>query len=443
MPTNADAERVLTQQRLGAHSFEGQSVPITRSCVAKFLADGVLSIDSTIYAPDQGLLCVFKSCKRLNTWVDERVVGRIEDVPHCEEMLKVIRNSLCAEPDELPLQDMLDEINSDRPTKFRWVMHWLAYRFQRAGCTPFTNLWFVGESRGIGKGTLIGLMGYLIGGINVGKVNQSDVEKGWSDSLANRELLEWDEFKSVRGLHDLSDFIKRVTGNPTIQTNKRNVGGTESPNVAMHIFSTNQPNPMMTDKNDRQNTFIGTTTDMVKWEERCKALYDHSKPAGVFADARLISGFAGLLSGISIDLAFVNRPLVTEKAMSLRMRSQDTFLRWVCAGKMVDAYRMRGFHTWEDLFDRYVSWVRDYALHSKPCDLNEFKERMRAHKIVKAEDESRKNVSGCEGSRRVPICLDIKPSQHGGVDEDGGLDEADDAGPALVGITGGKVRARL
>jgi len=104
---------------------------------------------------------------------------------------------------------------------------------------------------------------------------------------------------------------------------------------------------------------------------------------------------------------------------------------------MLDAYRTKGFHTWENLFDRYMSWVRDYAHHSKPYDLNEFKERMRAHKIVKMDDESRKNVSGCVGSRRVPIPLNHKPSQHGGVDE------ADDVAPALVGISGGKVWADL
>jgi len=139
---------------------------------------------------------------------------------------------------------------------------------------------------------------------------------------------------------------------------------------------------------------------------------------GVFADERMVTGFAHLLGSIRLDLGFVRKVLVTEKALSLRSRSQDTVLRWVCAGKIAEVARNRGYVDWEGLYDLYLHWVRDYAMHSKPYDLTEFKERMRAHEIVGPKDEPRKvKVGIVSKTKRVPVFDKINPSQHGGEDE--------------------------
>jgi len=422
-----DVERHLKQQRLGTYTFENRTFIVSAQDISNFFLNGVLTMSATIYAPGSPLLCLFNGQKRLNTWKDCRTKG-VEDhmraSPAVEGMLKVIRNSLCDEPDELSLDEMIAEINSDRQTPFRWVMHWLGARYQFPGFTPFTNLWFVGESRGVGKGTLVLLMGLLLGRANVGKINKSDIEKGWSGSLANKELVEWDEFKTKSGMHDLSDFIKLMTGNPTISVNYRLVGDVEMPNVAMHIMQTNNKNPMLTDKNDRQNTFVGTTSNFAHWRDQIAKLFA-GDGVGEFADDRIVTGFAHVLQTTKVDFAFIKAPLVTKKAVALRNNSQDPVLRWVISGAMEELARSdKKFEEWERLYDLYRYWVQDYVIHHKPYDLSEFKERMRHYEIVGEKDEPRKVGHGpMRTTKRVAMFNKIMPSDHGG--EDLPLDEDD------------------
>jgi hypothetical protein len=386
----ADARRILMNQRGGTQSLSGVLQTVTADDVKLFFATGMLRLEGTIYAPGCPDFVTFSDEKRLNVYTDKRKEGDTDHISCTEELLKIIRNSLCAEPDEIPFDEMIKEIQSDRATPFRWTMHWLAARYQMPGFAPQTNLWFIGKRRGTGKGTLVSVMRELLGSQTVGKASQEDIAKGWTDGLLNRELIEWDEFKAPGGWRDFNNLLKEKTGNSTLTVNRRNVGVSTHPAVAMHIFSSNEDKPILVEEHDRQNTFIETCDNSV-WTARAKALWNQTTRE--FTDSDMTSGFAALLNEIEIDIPFICAPLMTPKRAYLLGVSEDTVKRWVESGG-ADDYRSEERPSgttarWEDLHDGYKEWVRERT-HNKPEDLKGFKQAMKKHGYAAAEDEIRK-----------------------------------------------------
>ncbi|WP_046864744.1 DUF5906 domain-containing protein [Microvirga massiliensis] len=396
---SSNARRILMMQRGGTVQIGGIWQTITADDIKLFFSTGLLHLEGTIYAPGCGDFVIFSDEKRLNTYVDKRLAGDTDHLANTEEFLKVIRNSLCNEPDELPLAAMLDEINSNRPTPFRWVIHWLAARYQKPGFAPQTNLWFIGKRRGTGKGTVISAMRELLGGQTVGKASQEDIAKGWTDCFLHKELMEWDEFKASGGWRDFSNLLKEKTGNSTLTVNRRNVGVSTHPAVAMHIFASNESKPILVEEHDRQNTFVETCDDPA-WTARAKALWNQTTRE--FVDPNMISGFAALLNEITIDIPFICAPLMTPKRAYLLGISEDSVKRWVEGGG-ADSYRTDkqpcgGTVVWEALYNDYKVWVRDYT-HHKPEDLKGFKQTMKDHGYA-AKDDPALKVKQPDGTRK-------------------------------------------
>jgi hypothetical protein len=271
-------------------------------------------------------------------------------------------------------------------------MHWLAARYQRPGYAPQTNLWFIGPLRGVGKGTLVSVMKNVLGGKAVGKANQLDIQKGWTDSLFGYELIEWDEFKAAGGWFETSNLIKAQTGNETIQINARNVGGSTQPAVAMHIFSTNDEKPMRVEEWDRQNTFVATTGDPA-WAGRAKALWNEETRE--FHDEELVSGFAALLNEIEVDYKFICRPFGTEKRAELRDAFGCSVGKWFRDADLEDL--RNGLIELEALHRQYRDWVKDH-LHARPEDIDEFKRKMMTGGWMKAVTTT--TGSRSDGTRR-------------------------------------------
>jgi hypothetical protein len=284
-------------------------------------------------------------------------------------------------------------------------MHWLAARYQMPGFAPQTNLWFIGELRGVGKGTLIQLMRVVLGGSTVGKASQEDVAKGWTDCFLNKELVEWDEFKAADGWRKFSNLLKEKTGNDELTVNQRNVGVTVHPNVAMHIFSTNEERPIMVEDFDRQNTFINTTIDHA-WKARAKGLFDQTTRE--FVEPNLPSGFAALLNTIDVDVAFITAPLMTEKREELRASSEDSVKTFVSEGG-TDYLKDEEKIEWTTFHDSYRYWVNDHT-NMKSDDLKEFKRKIEKYgygtsfvSSIKLPDGRWKSARMCKLSLPVAV----------------------------------------
>lgn len=369
-PDRASAVRSVFQMYGGLMNLGGIPQVISMDDVKVYASVAIVTFARTIYAPGMPDFVVFAGKKCLNTYLDERLVGNDDDIDAAEEFLKVVRGSLCNEDGDLGLVEMIDEITGPEVTPFKWVMHWLAARYQIPGFSPMTNLWFIGRQRGTGKGTLVDAMRGVMGSQAVGKANQGDVAKGWTNSLSGHQIIEWDEFKAAGGWREFNNLLKEMTGNKTFLTNERNVGGNSHPNVAMHIFTTNEERPILVEANDRQNTFINTTED-VAWRARSTALWNPI--TSEWAEGRFLSGFAALLNSIEVDIGLVSRPFKTTKFTELAEGSSDTVEQWVGEG---GAEHTRGNAVpWDDLHLNYKSWVRDH-LNAKADDLKEFKRKM-------------------------------------------------------------------
>jgi hypothetical protein len=402
----------LLNERGGTLAFGGTLAVITQDDIKNFLSSGIMSFPAITYAPGAGDFVIFQHQKRLNLYRDQRIAGDTDHIFVTEEFLKIIRNSLCAEPEELGLEAMLAEMHGSNPTLFRWVMHWLAARYQRPGYAPQTNLWFIGPLRGVGKGTLVSATNGVLGGSAVGKANQLDIQKGWTNSLFGHELIEWDEFKAPGGWVETSNLIKAMTGNETIQINARNVGGAMHPAVAMHIFSTNDEKPMRVEEHDRQNTFVATTEDKA-WAGRAKALWDEESRE--FHEPNLVSGFAALLNEVEVDYKFISRPFLTQKRSELRDAFGCSVGKWV---RTADRdFLENGIWGLEALHTYYRDWVKEH-LHNKPEDIDEFKRKMLTGGWMKEastttgsrKDGSRRSVRGyrliTEGAQDVQAVID-------------------------------------
>ena len=388
----AQAVARVFQEHGGLQAIAGQTQIVGLDDVKAFFSVGIVHFKAITYAPGMPDFLWFNGERRLNVYLDRRIDGEEDDIPATEEFLKVIRNSLCDAPDELDLLAMLNEIDGPAPTPFKWVIHWLAARYQMPGFTPQTNLWFCG-SRGTGKGSLMSVMRQIMGPKAVGKVDASDIARGWTTSLFGAEVIEWDEFKG-NGWHDFNRFIKEKTGNQTYSATQRNVGDTLHPAVAFHMFSTNDPYPIFVEKDDRQNTFL-KTNGTEEWKSRAKGLWT---PTGELVDDKIVTGFAALLNNVAVDIAFIKTPLVTALKTSLASHfDDDTILQWIESLKDNSV----GWETpsWEDLHREYRAYCQNHT-STKAMDLKAFKAAMTNDGHAKVSVGKKRMVDGSRKSVR-------------------------------------------
>ena len=389
----SNAFSALFQFYSGKTAWNNIQIHVGENDIKEFLSKYKVTFSCVTYIPGASPFVVFNDELRLNTYQDKRLTGDTDHIPDIEEWLKIIRNGLCAEPDEIDLVAMIDEINSDAPTKFRWVMHWLACRYQRPGYATGTNLWLLGTKGGIGKGTLVTVMAKILGGNAVGRAKQEDIKRGWDDTLMGHELLEWDEFKCPDGWHAFNSMIKKWTGNETIQVASRNKTPVEHPATAVHIFTCNDKRPVNVEEHDRRNTFIETVkgADQHLWAARTRGLFDLETRE--FKNPNLASCFAALLNSIDIDLKFINTTLETEKRLELKQLSQDTIKTWFEDDDIHDYWPSGEADNWSQVYYRYKEWFKDGGYHGKMPDVSVFKKTMEEYGFAYGKSTSRKNVA--------------------------------------------------
>ncbi len=344
-------------------NVNGLTIVLTLSDIKMYIKNFVRYLDDTTYAPLCDDFVTFKHENRLNIYIDRRVKADIDciAVDGLEELLKIIRNGCCGAEDELSYVEMIDEILSDKPTEFRWVMHWLAIPYKYPGMTTQTNLWLIG-ARGVGKGTLVGAMRRLLGDVNT--LQKDEIAKGWFDTMFGCTLLEWDEFKA-EGWYDFNNMIKKQTGNETVQITSRNKQAKTHPAVCQHIFTTNEDTPLYVSSDDRQNTFVQTAKEGSIWIERAKQ-FNMSK---TLDDKDVIKGFGALLDQIEIDEDFVFHPLMTPMRQKFVEKfADDSITMWYES----DPNFYGSKPTWEEMHKSYVDYCRSH-LHVKSYDIKKFK----------------------------------------------------------------------
>jgi hypothetical protein len=153
------ARKMLYQQHNGLQ----QSLAISRDGVQTYLTRDAYVVNGTVFIPNGPPGAVFDGRRCLNTYNDRASLRANPDILlHDTETRKqllmfcrLIRESLCAKAGEKSYGEMMAILAGDDPAEleFRFVMHWLAAVHKSCGVNLQTNLWFLGELGGIGKGT--------------------------------------------------------------------------------------------------------------------------------------------------------------------------------------------------------------------------------------------------------------------------------------------------
>lgn len=335
----------------------------------------------------------YKNKKYLNVWIDRRMPSGVSmsDRLRGKILLRLIYRSLCAGKELSPVNtlemDMLENMvltdnytigegeTLNINTDFRFIMHWLAALYQKPGVNLLTNLWLCGDLQGVGKGTLVQVMRLLIGTNLCCLLKQSEIERGWSDHLMGKVLIEVDELdtsgKGSWSSQKWENWIKEMTIKDEANFAERNVGNHEVINIGNYIFTMNDEAPIYLDKSDRRNYFV-KTTDNAEWVRFAAEVQEQIlkvEPAG------LAGGFGWFLERIQIDWRFINKGHTNTFKQSIQSSSMSNIEEWVVydEGMTRDNWiKSSDFHT------EYLKWHHRYTPGVEAAGPEKFGRQMKA-----------------------------------------------------------------
>jgi hypothetical protein len=205
----------------------------------------------------------------LNSWFDDVMkpnpVALAEPTLRLrlQAILRMIRESLCGLPGRKSLDDMIAVLNGNDPAElpFRFACHWLAAPLQQIGRNLQTNLWFVGEQNGTGKGTLSLMLAMIYGFSNSVLLNEDELSKGgWTDTIEGALFISWNEMRANAGW-DANSLLKQNSTESVLQIRKRNTHSHPALNFANWLITGNKETAPWgaLDHNDRRNAIFACT----------------------------------------------------------------------------------------------------------------------------------------------------------------------------------------
>lgn len=305
---------------------------------------------------------IYKENTFLNEWVDSIVEGDDTHINYGKVILRLIYRNLCdgqclnknaSIEGEMLYQQVLT--NKYTNPDFKFIMNWLACLIQRPGYNMQTNLWLVGRLQGIGKGTLFQIMKAIIGQKFTGSLNQKQIEKDWTSGLANKILIEADEFDGRRTRElDWDRWIKENTTNDEIEIVKKGVDGCPMLNIANYYFTSNSENPIDISVDDRRNQFIKTTQDKsaIGFARSIQNIMKTKLP-------EIAMGLAFIFEKVQFDeslVAYAQMNSIKRKIIEENMQSNDPACKveqWINQ----DIILQRGIaYTPESAHNRFINW---------------------------------------------------------------------------------------
>lgn len=305
--------------------------------------------------------------KYVNKWKPSKLLPDINYADDGAELLWLIYRSLCngkkivddrIEERDLVAQEVLSGGYFNNPT-FKWIIMWLAAQVQRPGINLLSNLWLLGELEGIGKGTLVQVINYIVGRFNTTKLNQTEVEAGWTDHLLGASLVEIDELEPGAGklmekaaLKFWGTWIKSHTCSEYSNFLERNVGKHEDIiNTSNFIFTTNNETPVAVNQSDRRNFFIKTTNnpEFVHHAAAYQEVIFKHRPQ------EAATGFFAYLIRVNVDMLFINTVFTTDIKADIIDATKSEIEQWIST----DATFNYGMHYSAVLWEKFNKWAKD------------------------------------------------------------------------------------
>lgn len=318
--------------------FKGEQLQTAKiggkSVDTKVLVGSCPQLHQTIHIPLGPQFVHYNKHQYLNVWENEMAVADVAELPVGKIVLLMVYGALCngtvdtnnvaAEAERVYQMVVTDRYDNK---EFRFLMNWLAALYQRPGINLLTNVWLLGQTEGIGKGTLLDIMANVLGHSVVGKLNQAEVEAGWNDHLVGLQLVEVNEFQSSSkmGASAWSAWIKGHTIEPELKIRKRNTTSYSVPNVGNYIFTSNAIDQKIANRNDRRNQFIQTTSDLFwsTYAQNLQGSYLKIDPR------RTGRGFACILDQVKVDLDLIKRSFINELRIEITNSDKSEVDLWL------------------------------------------------------------------------------------------------------------------
>lgn len=321
-------------------------------------------LDDIIIIPFGPSFITYNNKRYLNIWYDKHLEPNPNNLQYGKTILWLLYRSLCngvelspnpKEESEILYQQVLS--NNFTNEDFKFALYWLAATYKRPGINLLTNLWFCGELEGVGKGTLVKVMHKLIGDNMCGKLSKSDLERGWTNHLMGKVLIEVDEIdhsgrNSKMSHSDWNLIVKTYCNEETVVFAERNVGTHEVINIGNWIFTVNEENPLRIAPSDRRNQMIKTTDDpswvMKASEINIQLIYNKLTETA--------AGFGSILDAVQYDVTYISHAHDNDFKNNIKNQHVDPVQEWLSSDITVIrelTYQAR------DLYTMFKIWYTD------------------------------------------------------------------------------------
>lgn len=334
----------------------------------------------------------------LNTWYDDMIAADEENLAIGKLVLLMCYGGLCnGHVDTKNLSSEADRIyqmiltNSYDNVEFRFFIYWMAALRQRPGVNLLTNIWLLGRLEGLGKGTIVDIMSWVLGKEFVGVLNQAEIEAGWNDHLVGKQLIEINEFDTSGKMNAKAwrKWIKGHTIEPSLKVRQRNTTSYNVLHIGNFIVTSNVEDMDIADDNDRRNQFI-KTTDNPWWVQFAASLQiKYLKPA----PEKVASGFAFILDQVEVDYDFISRSFKNEFRKTVVSNAQNEVEAWASSDPTIK----RGEWTRAmDFYDEFKKWFIRANPSDKIPTLSKWGSQMgRAGNLGVVKREARAGVEYC------------------------------------------------
>jgi len=349
--------------------YELQTVHIgKKEITVKVHVGSCPNLHQKITIPMGDQFVTYNNQQYLNTWYDDMIAPSEEELDTGKLVLLMCYGALCngtVDKSNLDLEadriyNMILTNNYDNK-EFKFLMHWLAALYQTPGINLLTNVWLLGEVEGLGKGTIVTIMGYVLGREFVGKLNQTEIEGGWNDHLVGKQLIEINEFDTSGKMSPKAWglWIKSHTIEPEFKVRQRNTTSYYVPHIGNFIITGNTVDQRIADKNDRRNQFIQTSGDLWWTTFATKLQLSFLIPA----PERVAAGFAYILDQVQVDHNLIKRAFVNEIRTNIVSNNKNVVEEWLDSD---DSLIGRGFLTASKCFEEYFTdWYKKSATGSR------------------------------------------------------------------------------
>ena len=384
-----DTGRVATQELIETY-FSGYVHYLDKETgvVKKKDSMGVIGscpqVGAVMSIPIGPTFVTYNGKRYLNEWRDNSIAGSEEHLSRGLLTLRLLYRSLCAgeELAEDPKQEaelLWQQVKTDtyKNLDFKFVMKWLAALVQRPGINLLTNLWFVGELEGNGKGTLLYIMKLILGNAAVGSLSSSDIIKGWNDHLIGKQLIEVNEFDDGGIKFDWNRWVKAHCNEPTLLIAKRNTTPFAVINTANYIFTTNHECPLNIGPSDRRNHFV-KTTDNADWVRYASAV----KTQVIDYPVEMAAGFAFILESVKIDIKFSNYSFINAIKKNILESVNDAVSVWISEDDKLEknnGYKYKAV----ELYELYSVWSDRFGSGTKKVSIQIWGKLMKKNKYVR------------------------------------------------------------